>query len=252
MTRSAFDYFIRLPLPARHLSPDWLGQRFLRTLDGLTRIDPSIFAGWQVGELRKMKGIPLAAARPRISEIIGRNAHPDDSGRPEPEHGYAALALTTADEESRQMSLLVHSVGMLPEGNVRLMAGDLMVPPDPAIVSYSVFRAALLTMNEIWLPPWGCARVFKLDYDKVPLFPGAALFPHSEFHIPWIAYLGPSLLHGFAGAPDIKTERTPDGGVLMSAIEDRLDPTNPEHLRRARILADILIKATANSDRSKR
>lgn len=252
MTRSAFDYFIRLPLPAGHLSPDWLGQRFLRTLDGLTRIDPSIFAGWQVGELWKMRGIPLAAARPRISEIIGRNAHPDDSGRPEPEHGFTAMALTTADEESRQMSLSVHSFGTLPESNVELRAGDLMVPPDLAIVSYPLFRSALLAINDIWLPPSTCAQVFRLDYEKVPLVPGAALFPHSEFHIPWIAYLGPSLLHGFAGAPDIKTERTPDGGMLMSAIEDRLDPTNPEHLRRARILADILIKATANSDRSKR
>jgi hypothetical protein len=36
-------------------------------------------------------------------------------------------------------------------------------------------------------------------------------------------------------------ERTPDGGLLMSAATERLDPTNPEHVRRARILADTMI-----------
>jgi hypothetical protein len=29
---------------------------------------------------------------------------------------------------------------------------------------------------------------------------------------------------------EIITERTPDGGLLMIAVEERLDPANPEHL----------------------
>lgn len=36
----------------------------------------------------------------------------------------------------------------------------------------------------------------------------------------------------------------PDGGLLMTATEERLDPTNPEHLRRARVRADALLAAT--------
>jgi hypothetical protein len=43
---------------------------------------------------------------------------------------------------------------------------------------------------------------------------------------------------------EILSERTADGGLLMSATTDRLDPTNPEHVRRARILAETLIACT--------
>ncbi len=38
-----------------------------------------------------------------------------------------------------------------------------------------------------------------------------------------------------------------DGGLLMTATEERLDPTNPEHLERARILAEIMIARTGLS-----
>jgi hypothetical protein len=43
---------------------------------------------------------------------------------------------------------------------------------------------------------------------------------------------------------EIVTERTPDGGLLMTAVEERLDPTNPEHLRRARSLAETMMSRT--------
>ncbi len=51
----------------------------------------------------------------------------------------------------------------------------------------------------------------------------------------------------WAVPPEIVTERTPDGGLLMSAVEERLDPTNPEHLRRARILAETMVSRTGES-----
>jgi hypothetical protein len=88
------------------------------------------------------------------------------------------------------------------------------------------------------------SKLFRVDYAQVPLYAGAALFPYSRFHIPWIAYLGPSLLDGALSLPDIKTENTPDGCLLMTATEERLDPTNPEHLHRARILAETMIART--------
>jgi hypothetical protein len=246
MSLSSFEYSVRLPLPAGPLSPDWLGPKFIATLDALTRVDPDIFAGWQVREIRKMKKIPLAAARPRIVEIIGRDVHHDDWG-PAPEHGYSAVATTAAGARARRMNLSVDAWGRLEKGNVELMAGGIMVPSDPAIVTYPLFRAALLAIHEIWRAPWGCAQLFRVDYSKEPLFPGAALFPYSQFHIPWIAYLGPALLPRPVPPPDIKTEHTRDGGLLMSAIAERLDPTDPEHLRRARILADFLIERTGHS-----
>ena len=231
MSAFAFRYSVRLPFVARPVSPEWLGVKFLATLDALTQIDSNIFPDWEVGDLPAMKGYPLVAARSRIAEIISRNVRRD---------GYTAAAHTMIRARSRRMTLCVRTW----MGDVWLNAGDEMVPPDPAIVTYPLFRAALLATNAIWQQPWGCVQAFRLNYDQVPLYAGAALFPYSRFHIPWIAYLGPSLLNGAVSSPDIKTENTPDGGLLMTATEERLDPTNPEHWRRARILAEALITGT--------
>jgi len=59
-----------------------------------------------------------------------------------------------------------------------------------------------------------------------------------------IAYLSPELAAGLKLTPEILAEHTPDGGLLMTATEERLDPTNPAHLRRARVLAETLIART--------
>jgi hypothetical protein len=73
---------------------------------------------------------------------------------------------------------------------------------------------------------------------QLPLDP---TFPYSIFHIPWIAYLSAEHADGIALPRDIVTERTPDGGLLMSATTDRLDPDNSEHVRRARIITEAMI-----------
>ena len=89
-----------------------------------------------------------------------------------------------------------------------------------------------------------CAYAFRMNYDKVPLFPGVALFPYSRFHISWLAYLSAPLAAGIELPPEIKSERSPDNGLLMIAADARLEPTDHEHLRRARIIADIMIAHT--------
>jgi Immunity protein 52 len=76
------------------------------------------------------------------------------------------------------------------------------------------------------------------------MIPSEPTFPKSIFHIPWIAYLSAPLAIAVNLSPEITTERTPDGGLLMSATTERLDPNNPEHVRRARILAETLIACT--------
>lgn len=241
MSKFAFQYSVRLPFAARAVSPEWLGSKFLATLDALTQIDSNVFPDWEVGDLPAMKGFSLAAARPRIAEIISHNVSRDDLDRPEPESGYTAVAHTTIATKSHRMTVWVD------QGVVWLNAGDVMVAPDPAIVTYPLFRGALLAINAIWQQTWACAQAFRVGYAKAPLYPGAALFPYSRFHIPWIVYLGPSLLGSGVSFPDIKTENMSDGGLLMTATEERLDPTNPEHLRRAHILAETMMARTGLS-----
>jgi hypothetical protein len=123
--------------------------------------------------------------------------------------------------------------------------------PDPALVTFPLFKAALLAINTNWPPCWACAYAYRMGFDKSPLFPGAELFPFSVFHIPWLGYLSSPLASGLEPPPEILTERTPDGGLLMSATEERLDPTVPEHWRRARMIAEIMIARKLDS-KSKR
>ena len=69
-------------------------------------------------------------------------------------------------------------------------------------------------------------------------------FPYSIFHIPWIGYLSPELAAGLKVTPEILTEQTSDGGLLMSVTTERFDPANLKHLRRARALAEVMIERT--------
>lgn len=246
MNKVEFAYSIRSDLPASSESPTSIGAKFLETLDALSRIDPTIFTNWQLIDLRAASSLPLAAARSHIADMITKNVSRDERDEPDLSNGYRGCAFTDKVVRSRQITLTILTGGTY-QGDVWLETGDWNVLPDPAIVTYQIFRRALLTINEIWPPPWACADAFRMGYYEVPLFPGAPLFPYSRFHIPWIAYLSSPLAAELELSPEVMTERTPDGGLLMITTEDRLDPTNPEHLRRARIVAETMIARTGYS-----
>jgi hypothetical protein len=244
MKQIAYDYSIRSELPLKLETPASIGAKFVETLDALTRIDPTIFTNWEITDIPAMTSESLAAARSRIADIVENNVSRDDFREPEPESGYSAVAYTDKVTESRRIHLRVHTGGKF-ERTTWLETSDWNVLPDPAIVTYSIFKEVFLAINAIWPPVWASAYAFKVDYFEVPLAPGAPLFPYSRFHIPWMGYLSASLTKPFIlPPPEIITERTPDGGLLMIATEGRLDPTNPEHLRRARIIAETMIVGT--------
>lgn len=58
--------------------------------------------------------------------------------------------------------------------------------------------------------------------------------------VPWMAYLPGPLADDLQAPADIRVERLDDGGLIMIATTDRLDPTNADHMRRAKLLADVL------------
>ncbi|HZR62083.1 MAG TPA: hypothetical protein VFA80_14130 [Xanthobacteraceae bacterium] len=238
-----FKYSIRSAPAAQAETSNTLGTRFLNSLDTLNRIDPTLFTNWEIMDLPTSTSIPLAAARPRIGAIVEANITRDDHGKPSPHYGYSCVAFTDNAAKSRNVTLRIKAGGK-DQGHISLETGSYRVAPDPSILTYPFFRAALLAINATWSPPWSCAQAFRVDYDEVPLFPGAPLFPYSRYHIPWIAYLSSPLAVEVRLPREILCENTPSGDLLMTATEDRLDPTNPEHLRRARLLAETLIART--------
>lgn len=260
MSALNFNYNIRSALPSNPESPVSLGAKFVRTLDALSSIDPTVFSDWQVMDYPARDSLPLAAARSRIAAIIDNNVSRDDFGKPNGYRGYSAGAYTDRGGLSpRGMSLRIRAGGKN-AGETNLMAGEYDMFPDAAVVTYPLFKAALLAINAIWPSAWTCAYAFRSDFVKVPVnygdgvqgyrleslppVPSDPTFPYSPFHITWLAYLSAPLAADVKLPPEIKTERTPDGGLFMIAAEQRLEPTDPEHLRRARILADTMITRT--------
>lgn len=245
MNELKFKYGIRSAWRDRPDNPASIGGKFVDTLDALTGIDPTIFANWSLTELRAMKSIDLDEARSRIGDLIEKNVTLDDYREPIPEYGYSAVAHSGKFKDPRYVTLRIKAGGKF-DSDTSLEFGDYDVPPDLSIVTYSLFKAALLAVNAIWQAPWACAYAFESYYYEEPLSPGAPSFPYSTFHITWIAYLSAPLAKGLDLPAEILTERTADGGVLMIAAEERLDPSNGEHLRRARILAETMVKHTGD------
>jgi hypothetical protein len=260
MSEPFYSYSIRSEWEGRVDTPAAIGVKFVKTLDGLSSIDP-FFANWKVADDRNSSALSLDQARPRIAGLIEDGVVRDDFGNPAPRYGYHARALAGGVEGPRSATFWLDAGGK-DDSSAKLEFANLDVPPDLAVVTYPRFKAALLAINAIWRAPWACAQAFRSGTVSVPFdlggvqafriehvesVPSDPTFPYSIFHIPWIAYLSAKLAVGVKLPPEIAAEATLDGGLLMIASEERLDPYDAEQARRARILAETLIKQTGYS-----
>jgi hypothetical protein len=242
MNERIFKFIINGRLPRRQETPAVTGAKLLDSLDALSRIDP-LFNGWKILDPLAMASLPLAIARTRISTIVENNIARDDDDQPEPESGYSLVSLTSNALPSRVVTFRVET-GAVFNGAMSLRFGDVFQPTDPLIVTYRLFRETLLATSAIWQPLWAYVAASTDDYWKGPIVPGAPVIRRTPFLITWIGYLSPAVTRGFVVEPELRTESTPDGGLLMSATDERFDLANPEHLGRASILAETMIART--------
>jgi hypothetical protein len=248
MNEHPFNFSIYYGPPRRGETPAVIGAKFLQSLDALSRIDP-LFANWNVLDLPALASLPLAVARPRIATIVENNVVRDDDGEPEPEFGYSAIGVTETAIPSRIVDFSVKGGGLFRD-EMKLRIGDFIYPTDPLIVKYSLFREALLATSAIWHPNWASVSAFKGDFWEEPMPLAVTAIPNSTFHIPWIAYVSPARAVHFPLPADIRTERAPDGGLLLTVTEEPFDPTDPEHLRRARALVETMITCLGKTGES--
>lgn len=241
--------------------PAVTGAKFLQTLDSLSGIDPlltdwQVYRNWNIDEDGEPRTVPLATVRERIAEIVKKGIVHDDFGEPTPGYGYNVHAAAGV-RGPRQASFSAKTGIQFFE----LEFGDYYVAHELSIVTYPLFKAALLAISAAWRAQWAYAHACRRDgavavpIDIAPGVPAFRIdsaipvpldptFPKSIFHVPWMAFLSAEHAVGVTPGREILTERTPDGGLLMIATEERLDPTNPEHVRRARILVETLIDRT--------
>ena len=248
MNETSFLYAIWLMRSQLRETPAVIGQKFLDTLDALSAIDP-LFTDWKVLDYVALEAIPLAAARPRITALVESNVVRDSYDQPTPKSGYGAIGVTNNAKKSRIVAFTANAGAAYPGRNaVHLDIGDPLAPTDPAVVNYPLFRKALLAITAHWQPSWSYACAFRMDYWKAPIVPGAPVIRYNPFHITWIAYLAPKIATGFVvPPPDVRTEHAPGGGLLLSATEEAFDPANPNHLRRAHLLAETMISHTGDA-----
>jgi hypothetical protein len=239
MNEHPFRFSIYYELPRRGETPAVIGAKFLHTLDTLSPIDP-LLARWKVLDRPTLASLPLAEARPRIAAIVENFDVLDDAGQPEPESGYSAIGVTDTVIPSHIVTFRVNAGGLVRD-EMTLYVGDILYPTDPLIVKYGLFRNALLATSAIWQPTWACVAATRRDYSEEPIVPGAPLFPASVFRIPWMAYVSPARTLGLPLPIGIRSERAPDGGLLFTVTDEPFNPTNPEHLQGARIVAEAMI-----------
>jgi hypothetical protein len=229
--------------PGKTEAPEVVGAKFLRTLDSLERLEAS-FKDWESSdEIDGSLSYQIEPLRERIGAWIGAHPPPTvDLAEWVPGTGYWVYAVSgePGSVSSRRAAFQVQAGSMFRNDN-RFEVGSCLNPPDLSMVTYPLYRAALLTMVSIWPAPWACARCSIWGEDP-PTPAGEPAFPYSGFQIPWIAYLNADRAAGVNVPRAVATERTPDGGLLMIATKGRLDPTNVEHMRPSRLIAQIMME----------
>jgi hypothetical protein len=273
-----YTYSLRSQWPGRVEAPSVIGAKYANTLDALSAINP-IFSDWilsdfpnpsfgdAITDCLNVKFVPLDVARPRITQIVENSVVLDDARQPNPTEGYTGIARAGEFDGSRAAHMRLKAGGR-DGGSGDLKFGKSLEATDPTVVTYPMYKAALLAINGVWRPRWACAFAFRVDTISVPgaeVAPGVVgtridmaaavpldpTFPYSIFHIPWIVYLSAQDANTVTLPRDILTERTPDGGLLMSATTDRLDPMNFDHARRARMIADLMIARLGSNGRAR-
>jgi hypothetical protein len=105
--------------------------------------------------------------------------------------------------------------------------GDNVVP-DPSIIAYPAFKAALLALVESFDATYCSAYPQQITN----LWPEDA-----HLNLAWMSYVAPRFASLFTPPPTAIAERTPQGGLLLSATQETFRVDNPAHLAAAQ---DIL------------
>jgi hypothetical protein len=221
-----------------------LGNRFLRTLDRLTAINPH-FSSWQltdldfdIDELRrsddpKLNSFRLESVRSRFTEIVERGVATNDDREPEPVYGYTIMAYNYGDEPNPfSVGLSARGGGGPSAGSYVSFSTDSNQVPDPSIVSYPVFKSALLALVSIW--DLASARAAGGDLSE------HRDYPPLRFDVNWMTYLSAPLAAQITPPSGVACERIKGGGLLLIATEESFDASNPIHVGAAQKIRDAL------------
>ena len=204
-------YYIRGKWDSDSMSPAVIGARFLDTLDRLSSLKSPVMGNWLVSDQvtpdpLSIKAIPLMMARPNMTALVEKGVKTDDDDKPDPDLGYWIFARggEVESEFGRPRSADLHVSAGSSNDNRVEFRIGSDSEQDLTLVTYPVFRDALEILASVWPCPYVEARLYQ---------------PIEQQFIP---------------------NAMPDHS---SALE-RLDPDDPEHLRRTRLLQWIVAERT--------
>ena len=242
MIASDYDHSILSGWPGRAETPEAIGEKFLATLDDFRTIDPAL-ADWVVAYYPTLVRLRLEDVRAIIADLVEvnvrKNWDPDDEEKlvPFPAFGYSMLASSRAAQSPKSLTLNLNAGATIDSMNEALVEGMFPGAVDASLVTYPTYKALLLTIVKYWRPTWACAFAYVLEPMRHRPIP-----PNSRFSAPWLAYVSAEVAAGFEPPNGIVSERAPDGGLLLIATEERLDPTRPDHASRMGIISDFMLE----------
>ena len=229
-------------------SPTALGPRFIETLDELSHVAP-VMNNWEVWNGRA-SFLTLPKARLDMAKLVANGVRRGDDRRPDPDDGYSMVALGAEVERELRTSRSVDvsvSAGSIRTNEASIGFGGTTGAQDLELMTYPLFRGAVEVLASTWPCPWVEAYAYTPNFP--PLEPATLPLhvdrrgppqPREEYHFPWILYLSAPFARGLKPSKDLLCEPTPGGGIMLSAVTGRLDPTDPEHVRRSRLLQAII------------
>jgi len=224
------DYFASLFWQGRAETPEELAVRWLKLIARFQTIDP-IFAHWYVWP-DIHHPLPFDTDVATLAEKIAADVATSDTGEPLPRLGYHFFTRNNMASKrgprSFQIDMFAGSPIDFPLNRISLRT-DYGVAPDSDLVTYRIFKSALLALAEtfeatiglggpanitdFWPKPWDARRGLPLA---------------------WISYVAPRFASLITPPASAVVERRPDGGLLMAATDETFDTANPKHLAVAR------------------
>jgi hypothetical protein len=215
----------------REEAPEAVADRYIRMVEALTLIDPVFTPWWYLGR----KKIPFDQVRAELPTLIAKDVWRQWG----PAEGYRFVGSNWPKNTPRSL-LLMGNAGntMAPVGygnnNVHLhtVSPDIC-PTDASIVTYDLFRSAMLAIIEAWDVDWCLSYPTDLMRSWPKKRPG-------RIRLAWMSYVAPEFAPLVRPSPDIETQTVAGGGILMAATRERFDVTNKSHLKAARAIVTAM------------
>jgi hypothetical protein len=209
----------------RRETPEQLAARFLKMIDLLKDIHPA-FDNWICGIEDKPK--KLEKIRNNFTAEVAACVDRAEDGRPTPIGGYHLGGINSFKNNARNVAISIHA-GRWTIGDYYINCATFVtgfgISPDPAIITYPVWKAVVLALAESWEVTWAAA--YPDDLAKL-------WSPTVKFQTAWITYISPRFARLITPPRTAFVEYRPNGGLVMAATDETFITANPAHLAAAR------------------